>query len=117
MRVATITNLIQSRARIITRCTECSASPIEPKEGPLLETPKETPAYKEFQKELAAREAAVEQFVEQTGREINHERATKSGEYLVALYDFKHRTNDIARNAFMNKRGCNRRSRTVGMRS
>ena len=81
------------------------ASSIEPKEGPLLEAPKDTPAYRDFQKEFAAREAAIEQFVEQTGREINHERATKSGEYLVALYDFKHRTNDIARNAFMNKRG------------
>src|ERR1043166_1822899 len=83
------------------------ASCVEPKEGPLLETPKDTPAYREFQKELAARENAVEQFVEQTGRELNHERAAKSGEYLVALYDFRHRTNDIARNAFMNKRGLN----------
>jgi len=79
----------------------------EPKELPLIETPKDTPAYREFQKELATRQLAVEQFIEKTTRDLAHERATNSGNYLVALYDFNRRTNDIARNAFMNKRRLN----------
>src|SRR5205823_12721126 len=83
------------------------ASSVEPSETPLLETPKDAPAYREFQKELAARQAAVQEFIEQTGKDLARERAAKGGEYLVALYDFKHRTNEIARNAFMNKRGLN----------
>jgi hypothetical protein len=83
------------------------ASSVEPKEGPLLEPVKETPAYLAFQKELAAREAAVESFKEQTLMRLSYARATNSGAFLAALYDFKHRTNDIARNAFMNKRGLN----------
>src|SRR5258706_2645692 len=83
------------------------ASCVEPKEGPLLETPKETPAYREFQKDLATREGAVDSFKENTLKELSIGRATNSGVYLAALYDYKHKTNDIARNAFLNKRGLN----------
>jgi len=48
------------------------ASCVEPREGPVIEEPKDSPAYREFQKELAAREGAIEQFIETTTKNLVH---------------------------------------------
>ena len=83
------------------------SSSAEPKEGPLLEVPADTPAYKEFLRELALREKAVEDFREEVGKKLAQDRVNKMGDYLLALYEFRHRTNDISQDAFMQKRGLN----------
>ena len=78
---------------------------VEPKEGPLLEPPQETPATKEFHRELAGREKALEDFRDEAGRKLSLDRVNKMGDYLLALYEFKYHTNDMARDAFIQKRG------------
>ena len=80
----------------------------EPAEGPLLETPAETPAYHEFQKQLATREAAVTRFQEETARQLAAEIREKGGAYLLALHEFAHATNGLARDGFIQRKGLNR---------
>src|SRR5262249_32285614 len=77
----------------------------EPKELPVLEEPKATPAYRDFQKQLAAREHAVDSFREKVERELGLEWRGKVAEYLMALQDFKKVTNGMSRNSFVQRRG------------
>ncbi|HZQ48274.1 MAG TPA: DUF1549 domain-containing protein, partial [Verrucomicrobiae bacterium] len=81
------------------------SSSIEPKEEPLLETPKETPAYVAFSREYAGRRKALQEFRDGVSKHFKGEMIGKSGEYLLALQDFRHKTNDITRNSFIEKRG------------
>ncbi len=74
------------------------------REGPLLETPKDTPAYREFQKEVVAREAAVAQFREKVGRDYAAEVRGKIDDYFVALHEFRLVTNGMSINAFMQRK-------------
>jgi Protein of unknown function (DUF1553)/Protein of unknown function (DUF1549)/Planctomycete cytochrome C len=83
------------------------SSSSEPKEEPLIETPKNTSAYQTFRSEYAARQSALKEFRDEIGRKLKTEMIGKSGTYLLANYDFKHKTNDVSRNAFMEKRGLN----------
>ncbi len=77
----------------------------EPKEGPVLEEPKDTPAYRDYQQQLAAKEAALESFRDKIERELGHEWRSKTAEYLMALQEYKQVTNGLPRNAFMQRRG------------
>lgn len=80
------------------------SSSIEPKEEPLLETPKNTPAYRDFCKEYAAREGELAKFRFDAGRMLKAEMIGKSGAYMLAARDFKHKATDISRGAFLEKR-------------
>ncbi|HWY78296.1 MAG TPA: PSD1 and planctomycete cytochrome C domain-containing protein, partial [Verrucomicrobiae bacterium] len=82
-------------------------SSIEPKEEPLLETPPSTPAYQEFKVEYAIRANAVEQFRHEQGVLLKAEMVGKSGNYMLALYDFKRAGTNISRGAFIQKMGLN----------
>jgi hypothetical protein len=77
----------------------------EPPEGPILEEPKNTAAYREFQKLLAAKEAAVEAFRQKVEDELAGEWRGKIADYLMALHDYKKVTNGLPRNTFMQRRG------------
>ncbi|HUR46967.1 MAG TPA: DUF1553 domain-containing protein, partial [Candidatus Saccharimonadales bacterium] len=79
----------------------------EPKEGPLLGPVKETPAFRDFQKQLASAEAALEEYKHETGQQLSLERIGKTGDYLLALYEFDHKTNQMARNGFVQRKGLN----------
>ena len=82
-------------------------SSTEPKEGPLLEAPADTPAYKDFVRELALREKGLDDFRDEVGKKLALDRVNKMGDYLLALYEYRYRTNDISQDAFMQKRGLN----------
>ncbi|MDB6016991.1 MAG: Protein of unknown function (DUF1553)/Protein of unknown function (DUF1549)/Planctomycete [Pedosphaera sp.] len=82
-------------------------SSIEPKEEPLIETPTNLTAYHAFQGEYTARQAAVDGFRHETSQQFKSEMIGKSGNYLLALTEFKHITNNIARAVFMEKQGLN----------
>ncbi|MDB6124462.1 MAG: hypothetical protein JWQ71_3455 [Pedosphaera sp.] len=83
------------------------SSSVEPKEEPLIEKPKNNSAYQAFLGEYASRQAALKEFRDDIGKQLKAEMIGKSGTYLLANYDYKHKTNDIGRNAFMDKRGLN----------
>jgi Protein of unknown function (DUF1553)/Protein of unknown function (DUF1549)/Planctomycete cytochrome C len=80
---------------------------IEPKEEPLLEKPPDTPAYQAFRSEYAARTSAVEQFRHEQGLLLKAEMVGRSGNYMLAMYEFKRATNNISRGAFIQKLGLN----------
>jgi hypothetical protein len=81
------------------------SSSIEPKEAPLLAEPEETPVYRDFQRQLAAKQAALDGYLEKVERELKAERRLKAAEYLMAWHDFKAVTNGRPRNTFMQRRG------------
>ncbi|HWF20355.1 MAG TPA: PSD1 and planctomycete cytochrome C domain-containing protein [Verrucomicrobiae bacterium] len=78
---------------------------IEPKEEPLIETPKDTIAYREFKNEYAKREAAVKTFRAEVNAKLKGEIIGKCATYMLAVHEFHQATNGISRNAFMEKRG------------
>lgn len=82
-------------------------SSIEPKEEPLIETPKETPAYLVFCREYASRSAALKEYRDGLMKRYKSEMIGKSGAYMLAIRDYRHKTNDIARDPFMQKRELN----------
>ncbi|HEY0455577.1 MAG TPA: PSD1 and planctomycete cytochrome C domain-containing protein, partial [Verrucomicrobiae bacterium] len=79
----------------------------EPKEGPLLEPVKDTPLYHDYLRQVEAAEAVLETFKFETGRELALERNGKSGDYMLALHDYKNMagTNKVARNVFIQRKG------------
>ncbi|MDB6068359.1 MAG: Protein of unknown function (DUF1553)/Protein of unknown function (DUF1549)/Planctomycete, partial [Pedosphaera sp.] len=81
------------------------SSSIEPKEEPLIETPKETPTYQAFKTEYAAKAGALKEFRDDYAKRLRGEIVSKSGAYMMALVDFKRKTNEVSRNVFMEKRG------------
>ncbi len=81
-----------------------SSSP-EPKEEPLVEMPKNTTAYQTFCREYAAKQAELKEFHDEGVRRFKAEMIGKAASYMLAVHDFKRKTNNIARNAFMDKRG------------
>jgi hypothetical protein len=60
------------------------ASSVEPADLPLLGKPEQTAAYLEFEKELQAREAKVNEFLEATRSELITKFRGRAGEYLLA---------------------------------
>ena len=81
------------------------SSSTEPREGPLLEAPEDSPAYREFLKQLNARAAALSNFVDGIERELGAETRGKAADYLLALAEFKRMTNGPSRNDYMQRRG------------
>jgi hypothetical protein len=81
------------------------ASCTEPKEGPVVEEPKDTPLYRDFKKQLAERQSALSNFVEKVERELGTDMRAKVDDYLLALYEHKRLTNGLPRNAFLQRRG------------
>jgi hypothetical protein len=77
----------------------------EPKEEPLVETPKNTAQYQTFCREYSAKQTELKEFREENARRFKGEMLGKAASYLLALHDFKRKTNDISRPAFMDKRG------------
>ncbi|WP_063816400.1 PSD1 and planctomycete cytochrome C domain-containing protein [Pedosphaera parvula] len=82
-------------------------SSTEPKEEPLIEKPRNSAAYQAFQTEYTARKAAAQEFRDEMGKKLKAEMIGKSGSYLLALNEYKRKTNDISRAAFLEKRGLN----------
>ena len=79
------------------------ASTREPSEGPLLIDPKETPAYRDFKQQLAAKEAALAGFQDKVERDIAADWRGKIGEYLLALNDWSRSAKDVSFDRFMQK--------------
>jgi Protein of unknown function (DUF1553)/Protein of unknown function (DUF1549)/Planctomycete cytochrome C len=88
-------------------------SSIEPKEEPLLETPEDTPEYRDFTAKYAERSGALDKFrVEMTNR-FKTEFINKAGDYLLALHDFNATSNAMSRNIFVEKRGLNAQTAAI----
>ncbi|MBK8001109.1 MAG: DUF1549 domain-containing protein [Verrucomicrobia bacterium] len=85
-------------------CCTAFASTREPSEGPPLIDPKETPSYRDFKQQLAAKEAALAAFQDKVERDIAAEWRGKTGEYLVALNDWSKGQKDVSFDRFMQKR-------------
>ena len=82
------------------------ASCNEPKEGPILEQPNDTPAYRDFLKELKVRQTAYEDFHTKVTHDIADDLCSKAGDYMMALVDSKRsKSADLTRNGLMLKRG------------
>jgi hypothetical protein len=77
----------------------------EPREGPPLVEIKDTPLYRDFQKQLATREAALDGFREKVERDLAAAWRGKTAEYLMALHDHKQATSGISLDSFVQKRG------------
>jgi hypothetical protein len=84
-------------------------SSIEPREEPVIIEPKDPAGYRDFQAQLASREAALKKFYDDVEREMNADLRGKVGDYLMALHDFKRATNDLPRDTFVQRRGLSRR--------
>jgi len=80
------------------------ASTREPSEGPPLIDPKETPSYRDFKQQLAAKEAALATFQDKVERDIAADWRGKIGEYLVALNDWNKGQKDVSFERFMQRR-------------
>ncbi len=78
---------------------------VEPKEEPLIETPKDTAAYHAFLAQYASRQTALNVFRAEVGRELKAEMIRKAGTFMLAIQDFKRKTNSFSRNAFLQKMG------------
>jgi len=79
----------------------------EPKVEPLLEKPRNTASYQDFCKQYAERQADLGKFRAETSALLKAELIGKAGGYMLALEDYKHRTNDISRGTFLDKRHLN----------
>ena len=82
-------------------------SSVEPKDEPLLAPPEDTPAYRDFVKQNAAKQAALDQFRGEMTNQFRAQLIKQSGEYLLALREFQAHSNDVSRNVFIEKRGLN----------
>jgi hypothetical protein len=80
------------------------SSSTEPGEGPVLEEPKETPLYRDYQQQLAAREGAVVAFRAKVEQDLGGDWRNKIAEYLFALQEHKKLTNGMSRDAFIQRR-------------
>ena len=79
-------------------------SSTEPKEQPLIDEPKSSPAYQAYLRDVAFAEAAVERYRDEIARELSKDLRGKVGDYLFALYEFKKSTNGQSLNRFMQTR-------------
>ena len=77
----------------------------EPKDGPIIEMPRDLAAYREFQTELARRQTAHDEFRDKTILKIENELKMKAGEYMMAMHDFESSNQGQALPPFMLKRG------------
>ena len=71
----------------------------EPKEEPLLEPVPDTDSYHAFRDEYAKREGGLDNFRAEVGTKLKAEMIGKSADYMLAVYDFHHKTNDLSRAA------------------
>ncbi len=69
------------------------SSTFEPAEGPLLIPPKNDDAYMKFQRELDIRTKEYEKFRYDIRVNVRTNTISRVGEYLLAIYDFKHYSN------------------------
>jgi hypothetical protein len=81
------------------------SSSIEPKEGPIIAEPGNPAAYREFQAELARREAAYDNLRDKAVLKIETELKEKAGAYMMAVHDFQKASGGQALPPFMQKRG------------
>jgi hypothetical protein len=117
-----ITILCQSTMAVTANCARCHdhkfdpiptkdyyslhgifASSTEPKEGPLLEKPKDTPAYREYVKELKVRQNAYDDFRISTANDLGDKLSNKAGDYMMALFNYKKGSGDLTRNGYLLK--------------
>jgi Protein of unknown function (DUF1553)/Protein of unknown function (DUF1549)/Planctomycete cytochrome C len=82
-------------------------SSTEPKEEPLIETPKNTAAYQAFLTEYAAKNGAVKEYLDEMTKKLKSELIGKSGSYMLALTEYRHKTNELSRSAFLEKHDLN----------
>lgn len=78
----------------------------EPTEPPLLQQPKETPDYKDFQKKLAEAEAELVHAQATNAHTIITNQHARVGEYLLAIHEFTHSdpNSGLNRNSFFRNR-------------
>ncbi len=88
-------------------------SSIEPKEEPLLETPEDTPQYRDFMNQYTEREGALEKFRVGVSNQFKTELLTKSGDYLVTLHEFAATSNAVSRNVYVEKHGLNAQTAAI----
>jgi hypothetical protein len=76
----------------------------EPREGPTLEPPKDTPLYRDYLKQISERETALSNFVEKVEKELVADARGKIDDYLMALHEFRRLTNGMPRNTFLQRK-------------
>jgi mono/diheme cytochrome c family protein len=88
-------------------------SSYEPTDDPLLETPDDTPVYRDFVQKYTACQTALQNFrIEETNK-IRAEMFEKSGDYLFALHDYYAKSNAVSRNIYVEKRGLNAQTAAI----
>ena len=80
------------------------SSSAEPKEGPILEAPKNSTAFADFKRQIGAKEGELKNFHDEIRKEAEAEIKGRMAEYLMAVYDFQHKTNEIPLNVFFQRR-------------
>ena len=82
-------------------------STVEPKEEPLIEPPADTAAYRSFRDEYATRKGTLDTFRAEVSGKLKAEMIGKSADYMLAIFEFHHTSNELSRGAFVQKRGLN----------
>jgi hypothetical protein len=85
------------------------SSSAEPREGPIVHEPGDTPLHREFLRQWQARQDAVDAFVDKIERGLKAERRLKVADYLLAWHEYRQATNGVARGPFMQRRGLDAR--------
>jgi hypothetical protein len=83
------------------------SSSIEPKEEPLLQTPKRTPSYLAFEREYEKRNGELKEFRDGLIKFYKADMIGNSAAYLLAIRDYHFNSNDLSRNTFLEKRKLN----------
>jgi hypothetical protein len=77
----------------------------EPDLGPLLDEPKDTPEYQDFQKQIAVAETGVKELVDSEWENYFDEHFAKMGQYLTAIEEAKKGMGGLSVGSFYGTRG------------
>ncbi len=81
------------------------ASSVEPKEGPIISTPTNATLYADFQRQLALKEKALDDYREGLVKKLKGEVFAKSGDYMLAMHEFKRGPKDKPLGPFLQGKG------------
>jgi hypothetical protein len=81
------------------------ASSIEPKEGPIVATPTNADIYADFQRQLAVKQKALDDYRATLTLKLKDDVFGKSGDYMLAIHEFKHGPADKPLGPFLQKKG------------
>jgi hypothetical protein len=81
------------------------ASSVEPKEGPIIATPTNATLYADFQRQLAVKEKALEDYRGTLVKKLKSEVFGKAGEYMLAIHEFQRGSRDKPLGPFLQGKG------------